>query len=153
MIKRVFYYLLTFIIGTVICGLLGLANEKLGKFVGSLFISVYTLKVYYDCMNSTILRKRLVRNKKIKYKTLQEWVEGKYKGFYELENIIFAGEAKTDCLDNLIVIRNQILKLGKEKAKLLRAHLKVVDKNESYIEFFYNYTALLYIKTKRKINW
>ncbi|HDX9708499.1 TPA: 3-hydroxyisobutyrate dehydrogenase [Bacillus cereus] len=135
MIKRVFYYLLAFIIGAVICGLLGMVNDKLGKFVGSLFISVYTLKAYYDCMNSTILRKRLVRNKKVKYKTLQEWVEGKHKGFYELENIIFAGEAKNDCLDNLKVIRHQILKLGKEKAKLLGAHLKVVDKNESYIEF------------------
>ncbi|MGY4556821.1 3-hydroxyisobutyrate dehydrogenase [Bacillus thuringiensis] len=135
MIKRLFYYLLAFVIGTVICGLLGMMNEKLGKVIGSLFISVYMLKVYYDCMHGTILRSRFGRNKKVKYSTLQEWVTGKYKGFYELENKIFEREAKPDCLDNLKIIRNQILKLGKEKAKLFRAHLKVVDKNESYIEF------------------
>lgn len=143
MFKRLFYYLLVFIIGSVICGLLGIMNEKLGKFIGSLFISVYMLKAYYDCMNSTFLRKRLIRNKKVKYATLQEWVTGKYKGFYELENKIFEGEAKTDCLDNLKVIRCQILKLGKEKAKLFRAHLKVVDKNESYIEFLIKFITTM----------
>ncbi|MEH7537864.1 3-hydroxyisobutyrate dehydrogenase, partial [Bacillus toyonensis] len=74
---------------------------------------------------------------------LQEWVTGKYKGFYELENKIFEGEAKTDCLDNLRVIRRQILKLGKEKAKLFRAHLKVVDKNESYIEFLIKFITTM----------
>ncbi|MBJ7930179.1 3-hydroxyisobutyrate dehydrogenase [Bacillus toyonensis] len=143
MIKRLFYYLLVFVIGSVICGLLRIMNEKLGACIGSLFISVYMLKAYYDCMNSTFFRKRLIRNKKVKYATLQEWVTGKYKGFYELENKIFEGEAKTDCLDNLRVIRRQILKLGKEKAKLFRAHLKVVDKNESYIEFLIKFITTM----------
>ncbi|CAM4391336.1 3-hydroxyisobutyrate dehydrogenase [Bacillus manliponensis] len=145
MIKKVIFYILAFILGTAIWVILGIVNPKLGESVGSIFMSMYLLVAYYDFMNSPIARQKVLHNKKVESATLYGWVTGKHKGYYQLENKIFQGGAKKEFLDNLRLIRYQLLKLGKEDAKLLQAHLKVLDKNESYMEFFLKVIASLVV--------
>lgn len=136
MIKRLVFYILSLIAGIIICGLLHVMNQDIGNASGSIFISLYFLKAFYDIVNSSLMNIKFPITKKTEHHpTLYAWVEAKNKGYFQLENKILQGEPKQEFLGNLKLIRYQLLKLGKEDAKLLRAYLNVVDKNEYYNQF------------------
>ncbi|MDV6364118.1 3-hydroxyisobutyrate dehydrogenase [Bacillus cereus] len=132
--KRIMIYIFTGIMGGVIAIIVGLTiNPILGKALFSILSSVFILKILYDFLNSSILRKRIIRKENKKYNSLYEWTEADFKGYGTFEKKLLKKKPKYNFLNNLELIREELVKLGKLKVKLLSAHLKVIEKNlESY---------------------
>lgn len=139
-----FSTVLFFLIIIILSAFLNVNELVLNRVISIIFL-IYSLVILNVVLKSTSIffDSFIVKRKRIRYKTLRSWLYDGAQGGDKIENHLLRLKPKYDFLENLELIRNEIINLGRTKATLYKANLKANQRIEIYSQLIITTTITL----------